>query len=233
MLRFTPTAWAKLQFFCHRGDTEIGGFGLTAADDLLCIEDFVTVKQKTSAVTVAFEDEAVADLLETQIDAGRRPEQVLRVWLHTHPGHSPEPSGVDEETFARVFGGCDWAVMFILAKGGKTYARLRFNIGPGGEMLIPVCVDYASAFDASDHAAWDAEYRANIHPERMECFGGATGDIDDGLGWCDGTDVIAPGWLDVDDPRVVLDDDELFARLRDMEEDEYEELFEQEDEVPI
>ena len=32
-LRFTPDAWAKLLFFCHYGDTEIGGFGVSAADD--------------------------------------------------------------------------------------------------------------------------------------------------------------------------------------------------------
>ena len=49
------------------------------------------------------------------------------------PDDCPSPSSVDEETFARVFGGCDWAVMFILARGGATYARLRFNTGPGAK----------------------------------------------------------------------------------------------------
>ena len=40
VLRFSPTAWAKLLFFRDRGDCEIGGFGITGADDLLRIEDF-------------------------------------------------------------------------------------------------------------------------------------------------------------------------------------------------
>ena len=44
------------------------------------------------------------------------------------------------------------------------YARLRFNVGPGGEAVIPVEVDYAQAFGASDHEAWNAEYEARIHP---------------------------------------------------------------------
>lgn len=86
VLRFSPTAWAKLHFFCHRGDTEIGGFGVTRADDLLVVEEFLTVKQETSAGSVVFDDAAVADFFDAQVDAGRRPEQFARVWLHSHPG---------------------------------------------------------------------------------------------------------------------------------------------------
>jgi proteasome lid subunit RPN8/RPN11 len=164
ILRFTPTAWAKLHYFCHRGDTEIGGFAQTGADDLLLVEDFLTVRQRVSVASVAFDDTAVADLFESQVEAARKPEQFARIWLHTHPGTSPTPSSVDEETFARSFGPCDWAIMFILARGGKTYARLRFNIGPGGEVEIPVEVDYGASFGAADHVAWEAEYAAHIFP---------------------------------------------------------------------
>jgi len=175
VLRFTPWAWAKLQFFCHHGDTEIGGFGVTSDDDLLLIEDFITVRQRTSSVSVAFDDDAVADFFEAQVDAGRRPEQFARYWCHTHPGHSPIPSSVDEETFHRVFGRCDWSVMFILARGGRTYARLRFAIGPTGDLLIPVTVDYSTQFRGSEHAAWEEEYNANILPIRdhRSMFGAA------------------------------------------------------------
>jgi len=162
VMRFSPTAWAKLLFFRDRGQTEIGGFGISAADDLLRVEDFVTVKQEVSIASVAFDDEAVADLFETQVDVGRRPEEFARVWLHTHPGHSPQPSLTDEETFERVFGNCQWAVMFILARGGKCFARLRFSVGPGGEMVIPVEVEYGKPFGPSDREVWEAEYQANI-----------------------------------------------------------------------
>jgi len=164
VLRFSPTAWAKLLYFRDRGGTEIGGFGITASKDLLRIEEFVTIRQKTSVATVSFDDDAVADFFEAQIDAGRRPEQFARVWCHTHPGDSPQPSMVDVETFERVFGRCEWAVMCVLARGGKSYARLRFNIGPGGETLIPVEVDWRQAFGPSDHKAWEEEYKANILP---------------------------------------------------------------------
>jgi hypothetical protein len=167
VLRFSPTAWAKLQYFCHHGDTEIGGFGITSAGDLLQIEDFETVHQIVSSVSVAFDDTAVADFFEDQVDEGKKPEQFARIWCHTHPGSSPNPSLTDEETFDRVFHGCDWAIMFILARAGKTYCRLRFNVGPGASMLIPVEVDYRSEFGASDHASWRDEYDFNIHAEPL------------------------------------------------------------------
>ena len=86
VLRFSPTAWAKLLFFRDRGDCEIGGFGITVADDLLRIEEFFTVHQDVTMASIAFDDQAVADFFEAQVDAGRRPEQFGRIWLHTHPG---------------------------------------------------------------------------------------------------------------------------------------------------
>ena len=162
VLRFSPTAWGKLLFFRDRGESEIGGFGITGADDLLRIEEFCTVKQETTVASIAFDDAAVADFFETQVDTGRRPEQFARVWLHTHPGNSAQPSGTDEATFCRVFGRCQWAVLFILARNGQCYARLRFNTGPGGEILIPLGVDYRLPFGPGAFEAWEAEYKANV-----------------------------------------------------------------------
>jgi len=161
-LRFSPTAWAKLLYFRDKSDNEVGGFGITEPKDLLTIVDFVTVKQEVTAVSVKFDDEAVADFFETQVDFGRKPEQFARIWLHTHPGDCAEPSVIDEETFARVFSNCQWAVLFVLAQNSRTHARLSFNIGPGGQMLIPVEVDYSQDFGPSDKAVWDAEYAANV-----------------------------------------------------------------------
>lgn len=152
---------------------------MTDIDDLLTIREFVTVRQDVSVVSVSFEDEAVANLFEDQVDLGRKPEQFARIWIHTHPGHCPHPSVTDEETFQRVFGRCDWAVMFILARGGKTYCRLRFNVGPGGQMDIPVEVDYASPFASSDEKGWQDLYREHINitawPDPLEVVSGLDG----------------------------------------------------------
>ena len=161
-LRFSPTAWAKLLYFRDKSDNEVGGFGITDADDLLFVKEFVTVKQEVTAVSVKFDDEAVADFFENQVDLGRKPEQFGRIWLHSHPGNSPEPSIIDEETFERVFGNCQWAVLFVVAQDNKTYAKLSFNVGPGGQVLIPTEVNYRHDFGPSNHELWDTEYVANI-----------------------------------------------------------------------
>jgi len=161
-LRFSPTAWAKLLYFRDKSDNEVGGFGITEPDDLLCVREFITVKQQVTVVSVKFDDEAVANFFEDQVDLGRKPEQFARVWLHSHPGDSPTPSIIDEETFERVFGNCQWAVLFVVAQDNKTYAKLSFNVGPGGQVLIPVEIDYSQDFGASNRELWKVEYTANI-----------------------------------------------------------------------
>jgi hypothetical protein len=173
-LRFSPTAWAKLLYLRDLGDTEMGGFGIAATDDLLLVEDVQLVRQTCTGASVAFADLAVADFFDDQVDQGRRPEQFARIWVHTHPGNSPEPSQVDEDTFCRVFGRTDWAVMVVLARGGSSYARLRFNVGPGGEMDIPVSVDYSRPFAGSDHAAWKEQYAACVETALYRLDPGST-----------------------------------------------------------
>jgi hypothetical protein len=166
-LRFSPTAWAKLLCLRDLGDTEVGGFGIAAEDDLLLIEDVRLVRQICSGVTVAFDDASVADFFDEQVDRGYKPERFARIWVHTHPGESPRPSCTDEDTFERVFGRAEWAMMFILAQGGQTFCRQRFNIGPGGEMELPVVIDYSRPFAASNHEAWYAEYADNVEEEPL------------------------------------------------------------------
>jgi proteasome lid subunit RPN8/RPN11 len=164
-MRFNPKAWAKLLYFRDKSDNEVGGFAITEPDDLLFVTDFMTVKQEVTGVSVKFDDNAVADFFDTQVDLGRKPEQFARIWLHTHPGDFAEPSLTDEETFARVFGSCQWALMFVIAQNNKTFARLRFNVGPGGQVLIPVEIDYSRDFGPTNQELWNAEYQANITSE--------------------------------------------------------------------
>jgi hypothetical protein len=170
-LRFNPTAWAKLLYLRDFGDSEVGGFGISAADDPLYVEDIQLVRQTCDLASVAFDDKAVADFFDGQVDLGRRPEQFGRIWVHTHPGSCAQPSGTDHDTFARVFGRTEWALMFILARGGETFARLRFHVGPGGDVDLPVHVDYSRPFAASDHAAWQEEYLAAVQVIEPPLFG--------------------------------------------------------------
>lgn len=167
-LRLTPYAWAKLLFLRDIGLTEIGGFGISAASNLLLIEDFRLVKQCCTVATVRFDDAAVADFFDEQVDAGLAPERFGRIWVHTHPGNSPFPSATDEDTFARCFGGADWSLMLILACGGRTYARLRFGVGPRASLILPIEIDFGAAGPAMDQTAWELEYRDNVSAETIQ-----------------------------------------------------------------
>ncbi len=157
-------------------DNEVGGFAITKPDDLLLITDIVLVKQRVSCVSVCFDDEAVSGFFERQVDLGRKPEQFARVWCHSHPCDCPQPSHTDEKTFDRVFGGCDWSVLFILAQNDSCYARLRFKAGPGGAIQLPVRIDYDVEFQAPDFDAWKRQYKDNVFEEQLT-FGPA-GDKD-------------------------------------------------------
>jgi hypothetical protein len=52
--------------------------------------------------------------------------------------------------------------MFILARGGQTHARLRYNVGPGAEFKLPVEVDFSHPFNSTNFESWQDEYLANV-----------------------------------------------------------------------
>jgi hypothetical protein len=170
-LTFTAIAWLKLQYFCHAGDTEIGGFGISAEQDPLLVEDFQTVRQDTTSLSVRLHDEAVAEFFDDHVDAGLGPPRCGRIWCHTRPGTEVRPSTVDEQTLAHCFGHCDWAALVVLGRAGDTYARLSFGVGPGGQIVVPVAVDWRDWPVMLDHLggmlaakveSWRREYAANI-----------------------------------------------------------------------
>jgi proteasome lid subunit RPN8/RPN11 len=173
VLRFSPRAWSKLVFFRDRGDTEIGGFGISRSDDFLYVEDFVTVKQEASAAFVEFDDDAVNEFLTKAVEQGLHPAECMRIWLHTHPAGVNSPSGTDEDTFRRIYGDSDWGIMFILPKNGEAYARLQFNTGPTGHMKLPVRIDYNPPFSGvtqEELEAWEKEYQDNIGLVRYRSY---------------------------------------------------------------
>lgn len=164
-LRFSPYAWAKLLFLRDLGPTEVGGFGISSTNDLLFVQDFVLVEQHCTETFVAFDDVAVAEFYENQMDLGRKPEEFGRIWIHTHPGSCPQPSNTDVETFDRVFGNCDWAVMFIVARSGHIHAELHWKAGGPVSILLNMEVNFSLPFAESDHAGWNEEYHATVQAE--------------------------------------------------------------------
>ena len=46
----------------------------------------------------------------------------------------------------------------------------EFHVGPGGDVDLPVEVDYSRPFAASDHAVWHEEYLANVQVSELPLF---------------------------------------------------------------
>ena len=161
-LIFSQQAWLKLKYWCYKKPIEIGGFAITADDDPFYVIDIKMVKQKGSSGSIEFDENSVANYIQDEIEKNHRP---VRIWVHTHPGNSATPSGVDERQFADDFGNYDYFIMFILARGSETYARLRIqNKLMYLEKVLPVKLDDASieSGDVINPADWDKEYEENV-----------------------------------------------------------------------
>lgn len=185
VLRFSREAFRKLEYLRDVGDTEIAGFGVTNPEDSMHVMHFLMIEQENSVAYVEFKDNAVNDYMERMFDAGWQPRDCLRVWIHTHPGSSANPSGQDETTFQDCFGSADHAVMFILARGGEIYCRIREGTVSN---LLPVRIDY----EVADNPEWMTEYARCFDPavsRHHQPFGQTHGWNDSDLGdWRNASD---------------------------------------------
>ncbi len=164
-LRFTAYAYAKLLWMRDRGDTEVAGYCVTGTSDPLLVTDFKLIKQKCTGVTFDLDTNDLAEYQDSMLDANLAVWQSARILAHTHPGFSPEPSGVDEENFRKAFSSSDWAIMLIISESGATYCRMKMNVGPGVEKQLKVQVDFSQDFPVSNHSEWNAEYKDNVTVE--------------------------------------------------------------------
>jgi hypothetical protein len=94
-------------------------------DDLLTVEDFVCVPQECTSGNTEPTDQGMAIYFENMmLDKGIMPNRCGRIWAHTHPGQSPQPSGTDDETYRKWFKDAEFAVMYILAEGNN-YCKIK------------------------------------------------------------------------------------------------------------
>ena len=165
VLRFRPTAWAKLLYLRDAGDTEIGGFGITLSDDPLLVESIELVDQKTSPVHVEFLDTSVADFFDTQVDVGRHPDRFGGFGFT--PIRAARPSRASRmkrrlhaSSAGLVLGRCSfWPVADSPIPGSDSMWGLVV------QLVIPVELDFRPPFVGSQHDAWQSEYAACVRPE--------------------------------------------------------------------
>ena len=73
VLAFTPEAWIKLQYLCHIGDTEVGGFAVMTDTSEMLVTEFVLIKQRCTPISVKFEDESIAQHFDDMVDRDLNP----------------------------------------------------------------------------------------------------------------------------------------------------------------
>ena len=161
-LFFTPYAWAKLVHMRDKIACEVSGMGITPKLPNL-VEDVYFPKQEVQSAYVDIDEDGFAEMVDELASKGLRPDQFMRIWIHTHPsGMGPNPSGRDNQCMDEAFSSPDWAIMMIVAKDGKTFAQMRVNKPFRIESLLDVMIDYKAEFPGSNITAWDAEYNKNV-----------------------------------------------------------------------
>jgi proteasome lid subunit RPN8/RPN11 len=126
-LLFSTYAWAKLHTMLHYDGNEIGGFAITHKEHPFFVLDILIPEQKVSIASVDFDDDDRAVCAAKMYKDGLAAEQFDRIWIHTHPGNSPRPSGLDNETFDKVFDRQTHCCMFIIAMDSSCSCKVKVN----------------------------------------------------------------------------------------------------------
>ena len=163
-LRLSPYVMAKLSFLLETSSVEVSGFGICSQEDPLCVEDFQLVSQDSTIVTTDMDSDGIDAYFDRMDALDKERMECGRVWIHTHPGDCPIPSCTDRNTFARVFGQCSWAVMFIISKSRKWHAEMAVGFPVMATIEIPVSIEWGCTFGGVNRQAWLDEYRNNVRP---------------------------------------------------------------------
>lgn len=160
-----PEAYLHWQFLCHNGKTEASAFGISDPNDPLLVHSLYVPKQKCNPVFTSIDDDSRFDMVEWAEENGIRIDQINRIWLHTHPEMSADPSRVDEETFQKL-ANCDYAVMGILSRTNDVYARIQHKSSKT-DYQIPIEVlwkEFPSSLEnlAGKTVEWKKNYDENI-----------------------------------------------------------------------
>jgi proteasome lid subunit RPN8/RPN11 len=123
--------WARIMYFAKEADGEISGMGITPKENRWHIEEFVLPKQECTAAHTEFDGTELAKLMDEYIVKGYEPWQTQRVWIHTHPGFSAEPSGPDWANFdANYVRDRDdsWGTMIVVNQKGEVSVNVWFGM---------------------------------------------------------------------------------------------------------
>lgn len=82
-LTFSPGAFNKIQYMRDISENEVAGFGITAENDPLYVEDFMLVKQTVGPITFEFDKDDRNRHLDEMAALGIDPCRCQRIVIHT------------------------------------------------------------------------------------------------------------------------------------------------------
>lgn len=170
-LTLTPFAWFQWHYFRDLVDTEIGGFALTETEDPLLVTRLCLVAQQCDYVTCELlgdEKGGTLDHLDHWTSAPHNlvAGQCTRIWWHTHPKMSANPSGTDEATFRELFSSAPWGIMMILSKTDDVYARLSVSTPTPHQLKLDVSVNWLipPMVEPQEAINWQAQVKELVRP---------------------------------------------------------------------
>lgn len=165
-------AYYKWKYMCYSTPLEVSAYGFARGDqsfqDLLYIEDLVILDQECSTAYTTMDADAILEYYDKLADRDIPLQRGTRVWFHTHPVMSAEPSSTDTDTFAESFDGPDWSVMAIISQTDDMSARLKITTPLAAiEEDINIKVDWSSYSRdlkrmAMEMESWEEEIKTRV-----------------------------------------------------------------------
>jgi proteasome lid subunit RPN8/RPN11 len=140
---------------------EVSLYGITESNSLV-IKDFWIPYQFGTAVTTEFDEEKKVEEVDKLIQKGLDPNNFLKIWVHTHPKMSPNPSGTDIQTFKTKFNNLNWSIRLILGQNKQMTVKYQQN------SPIPLELDLKTEIDFSNFKGFGIEEQTALLLELAE-----------------------------------------------------------------
>ena len=168
-LTMTTSVWSRIMNSRNAAKTEIGFLGICEDPERpLHITDLYMPKQLCNSVHMDFDENDIAEHMMDMAELNILPSQCMRIWIHTHPGPSCEPSGEDRTTFESFIQG-EWAVMAIVGTTNNLYAELGLN-HPLGKFnkKIDWIIDWSADAKETNIDHWLQEMEQKVEVETFK-----------------------------------------------------------------
>jgi len=154
ILNIPPHVMTKLHTWRGWGPSEVTGFFVSSKENVLDIIDAELVRAACSSVSVDITSEELLEFYQRMAEKGIYPSQ-LRVWWHTHPKMTADPSHIDFDTFDELNQDRALGVMYILGEDHETCHLSIRDKETGLESIEEIKISHQSV-----NSSWQLDYES-------------------------------------------------------------------------